>query len=119
MIETLHYSIVEKVTNQIYQDYPELQEKYGDRGREKCKEDNVHHMKHLETSFAMQNKEFFIDYSIWLNGILNRHGMDSSHLAYNYTILQKYIGEEFTEEKAKFFVECLSRANEVITGENP
>lgn len=77
-------AIAELVTTQIYEAYPELLEKYGEQGKRKCKEDNVHHMRQLDAAFRLANDQPFVDYALWLNGILVRHGMLLAHLIDNF-----------------------------------
>ncbi|MDM5336111.1 hypothetical protein QUF84_02440 [Fictibacillus enclensis] len=38
--------IVNKVVTKMYEDYPDLQNRYGEKGKKKAIEDNYHHMKH-------------------------------------------------------------------------
>lgn len=77
-------SIIEDVTDGIYGDYPILLEKYGERGRQKCREDNEHHIKYLQTAASMDEEKYFIDYAHWLNGILTSRGMKTEHLIDNF-----------------------------------
>lgn len=84
--------LIEQVTERIYEADPGLHDKYGEKGKAKCGEDNLHHMRHLETAYEIQNAEVFIDYALWLNGILVRHGMESRHLTENF----RYISEALT-----------------------
>ncbi|WP_257535612.1 hypothetical protein [Mesobacillus foraminis] len=82
-------SIIEHVTEGIYRDYPALLKRFGERGREKCREDNEHHIRHLQTSLKLGDHQFFIDYAHWLNGILTSRGMETSHLIDNFERLQE------------------------------
>lgn len=84
MNQTLINSIIEEVTDGIYKDYPILLEKYGERGRHKCREDNEHHIKYLQTAASMDEEKYFIDYAHWLNEILTSRGMKTEHLIDNF-----------------------------------
>jgi hypothetical protein len=81
--------IIEEVTQGIYKDFTILLEKFGKRGVEKCREDNGHHIKHLETAISLGDQQFFIDYARWLDGILTSRGMETEHLVDNFSRLQK------------------------------
>ncbi|MCM3391058.1 hypothetical protein [Cytobacillus oceanisediminis] len=50
--------IVNHVTEKIYEREPFLLERFGEQGKEKCREDNHHHMKHLETAYELNQSAF-------------------------------------------------------------
>jgi hypothetical protein len=85
--------IVYEATEKIYQNEPSLLERFGEKGKEKCREDNHHHLKHLQTAFDLQNAQVFTDYAIWLNGILIKHGMKTQHLIDNFDYLEEVLIE--------------------------
>ncbi|SEN06529.1 hypothetical protein SAMN05192533_108212 [Mesobacillus persicus] len=77
-------NIIDEVTEGIYNDFPELLTKYGEAGKNKCREDNQHHFKQLKIALEMNNVELFIDYALWLNQILTSRGMQTAHLIDNF-----------------------------------
>ncbi|KMY52773.1 hypothetical protein AC623_01195 [Bacillus sp. FJAT-27231] len=94
-------SLAEKATAEIYKREPALLSRFGEKGKAKCLEDNEHHIKQLETALLLDNKQFFIDYAIWLNGILTKHGMNSQHLIDNFTIIQQLLMKNGEEENER------------------
>lgn len=80
-----------KATDVIYEREPELLERYGEKGKLKCLEDNEHHLKQLITATELGQSKFFTDYALWLSGILVRHGMSTKHLIDNFIILQELL----------------------------
>ncbi|WP_426451237.1 hypothetical protein ACP26L_03890 [Paenibacillus sp. S-38] len=76
--------LIDEVTSALYEKDPGLLERYGERGRAKCREDNEHHFRHLETACLMKDKTIFTDYAVWLSGILIRHGLTPGHLIDNF-----------------------------------
>ncbi|PLT29669.1 hypothetical protein CUU66_11870 [Peribacillus deserti] len=85
--------IINSVTELIYQNEPALFDRYGEKGKAKCKEDNHHHFKHLHTAYELADSQFFIDYAIWLNGILTKHGMETRHLTDNFSIIHEVLDQ--------------------------
>ncbi|TYR73713.1 hypothetical protein FZC79_17720 [Rossellomorea vietnamensis] len=77
--EVINHSVKE-----IYVKYPELDEKFGERGRQKCYEDNVYHFQYLETSAGLGSAKVFTDYALWLNSVLVSRGMSTGHLIDNF-----------------------------------
>ncbi|MGN1402163.1 MAG: hypothetical protein ACI4XL_11755 [Bacillus sp. (in: firmicutes)] len=86
-----YFELVEAVTEKMYQDDPSLMERYGERGKDKCREDNHHHLNHLQTAYELQDIKIFTDYAIWLDGILQKFGMDTYLLIGNFRMLHSLI----------------------------
>ncbi|QCT01223.1 hypothetical protein E6C60_0500 [Paenibacillus algicola] len=76
--------MIQQVMDMIYTADPSLLQRYGERGRQKCREDNLHHLKHLETAFQLGNTSVFTDYALWLEGILSKHAMKTRTLTDNF-----------------------------------
>ena len=107
---SLIHSIIEEVTDGIYRDYPILLEKYGERGRQKCKEDNEHHIKYLQTAASMNEEKYFIDYAHWLNGILTSRGMKTEHLIDNFERLINAFEKSDDETFTRVYMKMLESA---------
>lgn len=116
MNQSLMNTIIEEVTEGIYRDYPILLEKYGERGRQKCKEDNEHHIKYLQTAAKMDEEKYFVDYAHWLNGILTSRGMQTEHLIDNFQRL-KYAFEKSNDDEQKVFINMLDSAIDSISAD--
>jgi hypothetical protein len=108
--------MVERVTEKIYENDPTLMERYGDKGKTKCIEDNHHHFKHLETAFELDNAEFFTDYALWLDGILQKFGISTEHLMDNFSIIIDLLNEykKETNPKVEIYIDYLNRANDIL-----
>ncbi|WP_226660026.1 hypothetical protein [Pseudalkalibacillus hwajinpoensis] len=92
--------IIDRVVQGIYHDMPELLERFGEQGRVKCREDNYHHIKHLNSARNLDSDDFFVDYVLWLNNILTARGMKTEHLIDNFKRLEDeiYAVESFEEK---------------------
>ncbi|MBD7965995.1 hypothetical protein [Fictibacillus norfolkensis] len=111
--------MVERVTEKIYENDPTLVERYGDKGRTKCVEDNHHHFKHLETAYELDNSAFFIDYAIWLDGILQKFGMSTQLLMDNFDFIIEVLLEEQGKQRIEntrigIYTDYLKQANDVL-----
>jgi hypothetical protein len=97
--------VISRSVKEIYEKYPELDQKFGERGRQKCYEDNVYHFQYLETSAGLGSTKVFTDYALWLNSVLVSRGMSTDHLIDNFrsiiTALEAHPevenGEKFTD----------------------
>lgn len=111
--------MVERVTEKIYQNDPSLVERYGDKGRAKCIEDNHHHFKHLDTAYELDNGTFFIEYAIWLDGILQKFGMSTQLLMDNFDFIIEVLLEEqekqtFENTRVGIYIQYLTQAKDVL-----
>ncbi|CAM4023352.1 hypothetical protein [Mesobacillus thioparans] len=116
MNKAVFSAIIEDVTEGIYKDYPILLEKYGERGRQKCKEDNEHHIKYLQTAADLGEEKYFTDYAHWLNGILTSRGMKTEHLVDNFARLKIAFGNTEDEEQKDVFITMLESAINSLRG---
>ncbi|MFE1246161.1 hypothetical protein ACFW35_18840 [Fictibacillus sp. NPDC058756] len=109
-------TMVERVTEKIYENDPSLMDRYGDKGRAKCIEDNHHHFKHLETAYELDNEEFFSDYALWLDGILQKFGMSTELLMDNFSIIIDVINEQDEKDtlRIKAYIDYLNKANNIL-----
>ncbi|MBO7747612.1 hypothetical protein I8J29_25825 [Paenibacillus sp. MWE-103] len=112
--------LIDRVVERIYAREPELLAKYGERGRVKCREDNHHHMRHLETAFRMQDSRIFTDYAVWLNGILLAHGLETRHLIEAFRLIEESLplAEAVTEPEIDGFRRDLQAAVERLGRES-
>ncbi len=101
---------IDDVLASMYQAFPELMEKYGERGLAKCREDNVHHFRHLETAYLLNNNQIMIDYAVWLDGILRKFGMTTEHLVDNFERIREAAPRYFEDDRSMHYVCSLQSA---------
>lgn len=109
-------AMVERVTEKIYENDPSLMDRYGEKGRGKCIEDNHHHFKHLETAYELDNEEFFTDYALWLDGILQKFGMTTELLMDNFSIIIDVLKEQEVKDNPRVavYIDYLNKANNIL-----
>ncbi|GAF19893.1 hypothetical protein JCM19046_4581 [Bacillus sp. JCM 19046] len=56
--------IVRALAADIYQAFPALQQRYGEKGWKHTIEDNEHHFRHLEAAYAIRDQQVFVDYAL-------------------------------------------------------
>ncbi|MFE3894994.1 MULTISPECIES: hypothetical protein [unclassified Priestia] len=108
--------IVERVTEKIYELEPSLLEKFGERGKERCHEDNHYHMKYLETTYKLDNLQIFTDYALWLNNLLTSRGMKTQHIIDNFNFIQEALFEldNYGDKQVQAYVAYLEEANHIL-----
>ncbi|WP_226537523.1 hypothetical protein [Fictibacillus halophilus] len=109
-------AMVERVTEKIYENDPSLMDRYGEKGRTKCIEDNHHHFKHLETAYELNNEDFFTDYALWLDGILQKFGMTTELLMDNFSLIVDVLNEQDVKDTSRIeaYIDYLNKANSIL-----
>lgn len=96
--------ITDCVVEEFYDNYPWLLEKFGEKGKRNTREDNDHHLDHLELAYELQEETFFKDYTIWLNDVLVSRGVGTRMIIENYNMIRKYLKDvEMEEEERKYY----------------
>lgn len=112
-MENKYKSVIDEAVERLYERYPELAVKYGEVGRKKCYEDNVHHFNYLESASDIGESNVFSDYALWLNNVLVSRGMKSDHLIDNFKCIIESL-EKSGVEKADDFKLYLNEAMKSI-----
>ncbi|MCI3924660.1 hypothetical protein MO973_31040 [Paenibacillus sp. TRM 82003] len=103
-------AIADEVTAEIYQAYPEFAKRYGEVGKKKCYEDNLYHLKYLETAYVQDRTDIFTEYALWLNRVLTARGMKAEHLIDNFERLSRVSEGKLEPSKEKAYKDYLRAA---------
>ena len=113
--------LIDQVTIRIYERDPSLNERYGEKGIQKCKADNQHHLDHLHTAAEMNDITIFTDYTQWLNGILQKFNMGTQTLLDNYEVLKEELQHvpetELSADRNKTYQALLSEGIQLLEAE--
>ena len=99
--------IVEKVVITMYKDYPYLEEKFGDKGKERTIEDNFYHFLYLNTAYKLKDTQTFLEYALWLNSILVSRGMKTDLIIYNFEKIKENMSGMLDKEIEETFLSYL------------
>ena len=70
-------SIARAVTKRLYEELPDILEKHGERGRQKCLQDMHYNIEHLIPAVDLENAEMFAQYARWLDSMLGARGVST------------------------------------------
>lgn len=85
-------ALAQAITAELYWQLPQLQEKYGARGREKCLQDMRYNLEHLAPAVDLAEPGMFAGYVRWLDGLLRARGVATTELARSLEITRQQIG---------------------------
>src|SRR5690606_6058223 len=106
--------IASETAKSIYEAYPDLWERFGEKGFIHTEKDNHHHLDHLETAFAMEDESLFMDYTKWLDSVLRSRGVETALIIDNFDRLMAILPGKVEADEEKFMLGCLEEANRLL-----
>lgn len=94
----------------IYEAHPDLWERFGERGVHHTEKDNLHHLEHLESAYAVGQSSLFTDYAKWLETVLVSRNVETALIIENFQILMDIIPEKLSSQEETFMIRCLQEA---------
>jgi len=106
--------IARNVTEEIYESYPWLHEKFGESGKENTLKDNYHHLDYLETAFLTQSTSVFKKYTNWLVDVLTSRQVPVQLIEDNYSRLVQHLPHVQNQNQRDFMERCLEDGLQVV-----
>lgn len=100
-IDSRRDALAEAVTARYFMLHPELEARYGELGRAKCREDAHFHLSYLAEAVAASSPPLFADYVSWAKILLAGLGIPEEDLAQNLEILKDALRDELPPEEAE------------------
>lgn len=94
-------ALAEAVTARHFALHPELDRRYGETGRAKCREDVHFHLSSLAEAIAAGSPSLFADYVSWAKVMLAGRGVPEEDLAANLEVLKDALRGELPPEEAE------------------
>jgi signal transduction histidine kinase len=90
-------SLSAAVVERQYALHPELRDRYGERGREKCIEDTEFHLAHLSAAILASSPALFVDYIDWVSVVMSAAGIRPEDVRANLECLLDVFAEQLPE----------------------
>jgi hypothetical protein len=100
-------SIARAVTKRMFDEYPDILEKHGERGRQKCLEDMHYNIQHLIPAVDLEKPEMFADYARWLDTMLGSRGVSARDVRRCFEMVADEARARYDGEVAKLIDEVL------------
>ena len=100
-------TIARSVTGLLYAEMPWLQDKYGDRGREKCLQDMRYNLEHLIPAVELEAPDMFARYAAWADGVLRARGVPTGELARSMEIMRADVTARLSGGEAEAVAGCI------------
>lgn len=118
MKQDLKKQIAKSIAIQIYEAYPTLWDRFGEHGFDHTEKDNMHHLDHLETAYGLNDRQVFLEYTLWLEKVLTSRNIESDLIIDNFERLIGLLDAEVELKEREFMQQCLQEAIDSLKGSN-
>lgn len=92
-------AIAAAITERFYRTWPELYERYKERGRQHTYEDQFWHLSNLDTAMRLESMPVWLQYVGWLKAFLAGRGMGDEIAGANFVWLRECLNEVALESE--------------------
>lgn len=103
------------VTNAIYAMYAKELERFGEHGRQTCRQDIFHHLDYLQGALIVADASVFTQYVLWLKEVLSSRGVPSVHLSTSLDFLETFFSNQLPAAEAGTLAEILTSARTALS----
>jgi hypothetical protein len=87
------------ITDAVYDEHPELRERYGEIGVTKCREDMRYTIEHLAPAVALGEPQLFARYVAWLVDLLRARSIPAEDVRFSLLATQRVLEEHLSSEE--------------------
>lgn len=103
-------ALAEATVDEHYRRRPEMQQRYGPSGREKCVHDVCHHLRFLAASVECDSPQVFADYVAWAVKVMAAHRVAVSDVVENFEVLRDAVAAQLPQRVAEKVREHVTEA---------
>ena len=96
LLEEGRRSLAEAVVGRQYQLQPELRDRYGEDGREKCIQDSEYHLSYLAAAVRFSSPSLFAEYFAWVKPVMVAYGVNLEDVNCNLECLHDVLQERLS-----------------------
>jgi len=93
--------LAEAVTERFFGERAERIEKYGERGRDKTRQDMRYNVEHLVPAVEMADERMFMNYVEWLDELLRAHNVPTTDLLRCLELLRGEVVARYGENEVR------------------
>ncbi|TWT03724.1 hypothetical protein [Planomicrobium sp. CPCC 101079] len=110
MNSIIKQQIAKEARESIYAAHPELVERFGENGIIHTEKDNMHHLDHLETAYSLKQTSLFLDYTKWLQTVLESRNVGTHLIIDNFERLIEILPGKVDLKEEEFMIQSLKEA---------
>ena len=93
-------ALAQEVTDALYAERPQLLARYGEQGREKCRQDLRFNLEHLAPAVALGEDAMFVGYVRWLVGLLAARNVPATDITRSLDLTADAVRRRFPADEA-------------------
>ncbi len=109
-------ALARAVTAALYAERPDLLERFGERGREKCLEDMRYNIEHLAPAVGLGEPALFARYVVWLRDLLEARNVPAREVVRSLELLSRAVHDDFEPEEAAAVLTAIDAGLAAIAG---
>jgi hypothetical protein len=113
--QSLQTDAVNAVTERFYQTHGSIYERFGQRGRQACREDLAFHLEFLRPVLEFGLLQPMVDYLRWLGDVLSAREIPATHLSQSLDWLAEYFAGAMEPAEGEVVVTALRAARTRFT----
>ena len=114
--QALRAEAIEAVTGRFYADHASVYARFGQKGRDACREDLAFHLEFLRPVLEFGLIQPMVDYLRWLAVVLTSRDVPAGHLPQSIDWLAEFFSARLEAPDADIVVAALRRAKERLPG---
>lgn len=100
-------TLAQTATDALYADMPELTDRYGAAGRERCLEDIRYTIDHLIPAVDLAQPSLFATYVAWLDDLLRARNVSTREVIRSLELIEQAVRNELAPDEADAVAACL------------
>lgn len=101
-------------TTAIYERYALELERFGERGRQTCRQDMLYHIDYLQGALLGDAPDIFTHYALWLKDVLNSRGVPAAHLEASFGFIATFFDNNLPVNEAAAIAAILQAGRAVL-----
>ena len=100
-------SLAQAATDALYAEMPELADRYGPAGRQRCLEDIRYTIDHLIPAVDLAQPSMFATYVTWLDDLLRARNVSTREVIRSLELIEQSVRTELAPDEANAVASCI------------
>lgn len=102
-------------TKAIYERYAKELQRFGERGRQTCRQDMLYHLDYLQGALVGSDPAIFTQYALWLKDVLISRGVPTAHLSTSFDFMETFFNNNLSAAEAGAVAAILGAARTALS----
>jgi len=109
----------DQVTQAIYAKHGAELQRFGERGKNTCRQDILYHLDYLQAALSNNAPNILVQYALWLKDVLSSRGVPVQHLGFSFVLLINFFAMRLSADQAGPVVAILETARSALDSLTP